>query len=237
MTLYLALVLTFVLPLSCIHLGNGAPPPDKSQRLKADDLFDLSMTPTEQSPLMKPDTPTDLSVTSRVVPESTPVDIHPLSPAVTKNDILDSSLNSTPKAMPPVEPLQSEAYSQVCATFSQAMAHAAYIPFCRLLGQHYLNSNLYNTDLIEHIAYKHDAIVKPTSPMPTALFTDSDDDSEVSSVGESDSEDDVVRDAVLSVGPVSAVTGLGKDEPGFGKSSWFVTLQEDDKTKTEGVSE
>ena len=73
--------------------------------------------------------------------------------------------------------------------------------------------------------------------MSTVLFTDSDIDSEVSSVADSDSEDDVVRDASMRVGPVSAVTGLGKDEAGFGKSSWFVTLQEDDKTKTEGVSE
>ncbi len=94
--------------------------PDKSQRVAADDLFDISNTPTSSSPIIRPG---ELAHSNNVVP--TPVDIHPL----TAEPIGHHDNSSTDKL------LASESYQQLCATFSQAMAHAGYIPLCRLLGQ------------------------------------------------------------------------------------------------------
>ena len=113
-------------------VSNKDPLPDKSERIKADDLFDLSNTPTDSSPLLRH--AHDHPPASRVVPTATPVDIHPLTPADTSSQ------------KPPGDKLLgSESYQQLCATFTRAMAHTAYIPFCRLLGQvriPYLNANV-----------------------------------------------------------------------------------------------
>lgn len=94
----------------------GKPPlPDKSERVAADDLFDTSTTPTNTSPLSN-------SLTKKVTT------IHPLTIGEV-NGFYDNT--STPED----KLLASESFQQLCATFSQAMAHAAYVPFCRVLGQ------------------------------------------------------------------------------------------------------
>ncbi len=89
--------------------------PDKSQRVTADDLFDLSTTPTSLSPIVRTGAP--------VVSMATLVDAHPLKTVEVSSRHDDMTL------------LISESYQQLCATFSRAMAHAGYIPLCRLLGQ------------------------------------------------------------------------------------------------------
>ncbi len=86
--------------------------------MKADDLFDISTTPTSLSPLVKG---------SPTIPMATHVDIHPLKTA----EVSSRHDNTTTDATF----LVSESYQQLCATFSQAMAHAGYVPLCRLLGQ------------------------------------------------------------------------------------------------------
>ena len=98
-----------------------------------------------------------------------------------------------------------------------------------------LNSRLRNTDLVEYIAYKHDEEAKTAGvTIPRALADLPDEDSDLSSPPLSDSEDDPQHDAMLRVGPVTAVTGLGKDEAGFSRTVWFVDLEE---SKSTGSSE
>ena len=134
----------------------------------------------------------------------------------------------------------SEAFRQVCATFSPAMAHAAYVPFCRLLGQFTLNNKLYNTDLIERIAYGHDQKAQP-SPLQT-IFDVIDEESEASSDSKTDedTEEDFDDNLALKLGPVAAISGksgLGGDSVSFGKSLWFVKLNDEgDSLKSEEVS-
>ena len=135
----------------------------------------------------------------------------------------------------------SEAFRQVCATFSTAMAHAAYVPFCRLLGQFTLNDKLYNTELIESIAYSHDQKAQP-SPLQT-IFDVLEEESEASSDSKTDedSEDDLDGNLALKLGPVAAISGksgLGGDSASFGKPLWFVKLNDEgDGMRSEEVSE
>ena len=80
---------------------------------------------------------------------------------------------------------------------------------------------------MEYIAYKHDNEVETADiVLPRALADAPEDDSDQSSPPLSDSEDDPQHDAMLRVGPVSAVTGLGKDEAGFSRTVWFIDLKE-----------
>ena len=121
------------------------------------------------------------------------------------------------------------------------MAHAAYVPFCRLLGQFTLNDKLYNTELIESIAYGHDQKAQP-SPLQT-IFDVLEEESEASSDSKTDedSEEDLDGHLALKLGPVAAISGksgLGGDSASFGKSLWFVKLNDEgDDMKNEEVSE
>ena len=130
----------------------------------------------------------------------------------------------------------SEYYRQLCTTFSKAMAHYSYVAICRLLGQYYLKDCLCNADLVEQLAYSHDEMTQPYSPL-TTIFTDaisldadttsdSSDEEEEEEEEEEEDEVTVARDAALKVGPIVAVTGLNMEVAGFRKSSWFVTLEE-----------
>lgn len=138
----------------------------------------------------------------------------------------------------------SEYYRQLCATFSKSMAYIAYIMFCKLLGQIYLQDCLCNADLVEQLAYSHDEVAQPFSPLtkiftdPISLDTDTASDSSDSEDDEDDEEVEVTmaRDAALKVGPIVAVTGLNMEESGFRKSSWFVDLEEVDIEETVDVS-
>ncbi len=89
--------------------------------MAADDLFDTSNTPTTSSPIVR--SHGEHAHSNSVVP--TPVDIHPLTA-----EVISGHDNMSADKL-----LASESYQQLCATFSQAMAHTGYIPFCRLLGQ------------------------------------------------------------------------------------------------------
>lgn len=156
-------------------------------------------------------------------PEAKTVEFHPLTES--KDD--DDGGSSV---------LESEAYKQLCTTFSKAMAHLAYIDFCKLLGQYYVHDWLCNAELIEQIAYSHDEMAQPNSPLSSILTEplscDSDTSSDYSSGDESDDEVGIVRDAALKVGPIAAVTGLSMEESGFRKSSWFVDLDVQEDTST-----
>ena len=165
----------------------------------------------------------------KVVPTATEVESHPLCAGT--NGEADAEATPLPRSDTLIE--ENETYRQVCATFSPAMAHAAYVPFCLLLGQINLNKNLYNTDLIEHIAYSHDKVAQPNSPLPS-VWDMPDMKSESSSGSESETSsgddfDDSWRDVAMKLGPVAAIhgkSGLGSDAAGFGRSSWFVDLEE-----------
>jgi hypothetical protein len=153
-------------------------------------------------------------------PESKVVEFHPLTESLDDPKPSNAASNHVP---------DSEAYRQLCTTFSKAMAHSAYVTFCMLLGQYYLHDCLCNAELIEQIAYSHDEMERPHSPLTSilteALSCDSDTNSESGSSDDSDDEDvGMARDAALKVGPIAAVTGLGMEEAGFRKSSWFVDL-------------
>ena len=63
----------------------------------------------------------------------------------------------------------SAVMGQLQATFTPAMAHATYIPFCQLLGQIKLNMELRNTDLIEQIAYSYDESVQEKGLLPSVF--------------------------------------------------------------------
>lgn len=162
-------------------------------------------------------------------PEAKTVEFHPLTESL-KEPQASEGAGSV---------LDSEAYKQLCTTFSKAMAHLAYVDFCKLLGQHYVQKWLCNADLIEQIAYSHDEMSKPSSPLSSILteplHADSDTNSDASSDEESDDEVGVVRDAALKVGPIAAVTGLNMEESGFRKSSWFVDLDEKEDTANKEV--
>ena len=158
-------------------------------------------------------------------PEAKPVEFHPLTESLDDPKSGDDPKSSdTPSYMP-----DSEVYRQLCTTFSKAMAHTAYVNFCMLLGQYYLHDCLCNADLIEQIAYSHDEMEHPQSPLTSilteTLSCDSDTNSESESDEESDDDMGMARDAALKVGPIAAVTGLGMEEAGFRKSSWFVDLE------------
>ena len=119
------------------------------------------------------------------------------------------------------------------------MAHNSYIQFCRLLGQYNLGDKLYNRELIEQIAYGHDEAAQPKSPLPNVL-AELEPESDPSSESEDDSDGGETsiekRDAAIKVGPIIAVTGLGKDASGFGRSSWFVSLDEREESAKETVT-
>ena len=206
--------------------------------------FDLCETPTNTSLRSDSDVHASHSTTSiTVTSPATEVHTHPLT--VETNETVQqhtpSTSDTTPKGSVDTTTgvPDNEAYRQVCLTFSPAMAHASYVPFCRLLGQYYLNDQLYNTDLIEQIVYKQDDSVRSKSPLPTVLCETSDSESDLSSEAEdedenSDSEAGFERDAALKVGPIAAITGLGQDSTDFGRSSWFVNLEgEETGTKVE----
>ena len=156
-------------------------------------------------------------------PEAKTVEFHPLTEAHDSTQPGDGA-NSV---------LESEAYKQLCTTFSKAMAHSAYVDFCKLLGQYYVHDCLCNAELIEQIAYSHDEMAQPSSPLGSilteSLNCDSDTNSDSNSEDESDEDVGVARDAVLKVGPIVAVTGLNMEESGFRKSSWFVDLEEQEE--------
>lgn len=138
------------------------------------------------------------------------------------------------------------ALEQLHATFSPAMAHAAYIPFCKLLGQIKLNTELCNTELIEQIAYSYDENVQQNSSLPS-VFTSSEkeelsssSDSETEdSTGEERTEDDIAHDVTIKVGPIVALQrrwGLDKDAVNFGRSNWFVDLNQDSVSDATSVT-
>lgn len=129
------------------------------------------------------------------------------------------------------------ALEQLHATFSPAMAHATYIPFCKLLGQIKLNMELRNTELIEQMAYNYDEEVKQESSLPS-IFPSSENEAVSSSsnseaedsTGEERTEDDIARDVTIKVGPIVAFQkrwGLDNDAVNFGRTNWFVDLHQD----------
>ena len=204
---------------------------------RSDDLF--STTPTSDNPLGMlngtRESISGLNLTNRVVPSEV-VEQHPLTPQ-------KEGLDSTPKLARHSRELkeevllgENETYRQVCATFSKPMAHNSYIQFCRLLGQLNLGAKLSNTDLIEQIAYGHDDASQPKSPLANVL-TEVYPESDLSSESDDDSDGGEAsvetRDAAIKVGPIIAVTGLGKEASGFGRSSWFVDLNESDESLKE----
>lgn len=164
-------------------------------------------------------------------PEAKTVEFHPLT-----GSLEEGGGGDTPSSYVP----DSEAYRQLCITFSKAMAHSAYVNFCKLLGQYYLADCLCNAELIEQIAYSHDEVAHPNSPLTSILTESFSCDSDTNSDGGSDEDSDdddmgVARDAAIKVGPIAAVTGLNMEESGFRKSSWFVDLEEplgEDSTAT-----
>ena len=202
----------------------------------------VSVTPTVDDPLGTRngthESLKELELTSRDVPTAKTVEQHPLT--LQKED-----LNVTPKLARHSRELkeevllgESEPYRQVCATFSKPMAHNSYIQFCRLLGQYNLGAQLYNTELIEQIAYGHDEAAQPKSPLPNVLAEPTP-ESDPSSESEDDSDGETSiekRDAAIKVGPIIAVTGLGKDASGFGRSSWFVDLDEREEAAGETIA-
>lgn len=129
----------------------------------------------------------------------------------------------------------SEALEQLQVTFTPAMAHATYIPFCMLLGQIKLNMELRNTELIEQITYSYDKDVQQKSCLPSVFPSSGDELSSTSNSESEDSavdeqmEDDMARDVTIKLGPVVALqkkSGLDEDAVNFGRPSWFVDLQE-----------
>ena len=117
------------------------------------------------------------------------------------------------------------------------MGHSSYVQFCRLLGQYNLGDKLYNRELIEQIAYAHDETTQPKNPLPNIL-TEPATESDLSSESEDESDGELSfekRDAAIKVGPIIAVTGLGKEASGFGRSSWFVDLHEKEESTRENI--
>ena len=207
----------------------------EEEKLEDGDLDELK-TPTDSSVLEH-----QLAGSGKAVPVSKEVNLHPLSPSPDSQDAEvggergEGEKGRDTATTPPKEDTttlfeNSEAFRQVCTTFSPAMAHAAYVPFCRLLGQYTLNNQLYNTDLIEGITYSHDQKAQP-SPLPS-IFDASEDNSPSSSDSESEenTDDDIDDSFALKLGPIAAISakrGLGDDSASFGQSSWFVDLTEE----------
>ena len=222
---------------------------DKEERAKENGLEATekdgdfySTTPTLENPLGtqngKRHDLEELNLTSRGVPTPELVDQHPLTPHKEDLDVTPKLARHSRELKEEVRLGESETYRQVCTTFSKPMAHNSYVQFCRLLGQYNLGAQLYNRELIEQIAYGHDEATQPKSPLPnvlTELFPDSDLSSE--SDDDSDGGETSVdkRDAAIKVGPIIAVTGLGNDASGFGRSSWFVDLEEKAESVRENV--
>lgn len=137
------------------------------------------------------------------------------------------------------KPSWSEALEQLQATFTPAMAHATYIPFCMLIGQIKITNELQNSELIEQIAYSYDDVKEKISLL--SVFPTSED--EPSSLSSTESEDstaeefDTVRDITIKLGPVVALQkkrGLGEDAINFGRPSWFVNLQHESSIDSTG---
>ena len=135
---------------------------------------------------------------------------------------------------------QGLALQQLQETFTPAMAHATYIPFCKLLGQISVNMELRNTELIEHMAYSYDNRAREENRQLPSVFLPSGDDLSSSSDSESGdwaaedptqpAEEDLARDVTIKLGPVVAMQqkrGLAGDAVSFGRPSWFVDLQQD----------
>lgn len=199
------------------------------------------------SPPAKHDKPDPSTPPTGLTSPKAPTEVtsHPLTPGAAEttedNDRHANLAVPLPASTTSIE--NKEPYQQVCATFSSAMAHAAYIPFCLLLGQIRLNTILINTELIENIAYGHDKVAKADSPLPSVWELDpepgswkldratqavSESDSESSSGEESDDDEEEGESVVLKLGPVVALqgkSGLGDDSSGFGRSNWFVDLE------------
>ena len=135
---------------------------------------------------------------------------------------------------------QDMALEQLQETFTPAMAHATYIPFCKLLGQISVNMELQNTELIEHMAYSYDDRAREENRSLPSVFLPSDDDHSSSDSESEDSpptedttrtfEEDLVRDVTIKLGPVMAMQqkrGLTGDSVSFGRPSWFIDLQQE----------
>lgn len=178
-----------------------------------------SRTSADTEPGTQPEIPSLKKTGALSHPEAKTVDFHPLTESLYSQKPSDAS-----SYVP-----DNEVYRQLCATFSKAMAHSAYVCFCMLLGQYSLHNSLCNAELIEQIAYSHDEVAHPSSPLASILTEplscDSDTSSESWSDADSDDDVGIARDAALKVGPIAAVTGLGMEEAGFRKSSWFVDLE------------
>ena len=208
--------------------------PNGREEKPEDEALTELQTPTNESMLEH-----QLAGSGKAVPLSKEVSLHPLSPSSESRDSEEGEegkerrgtvIATSPKEDTTTLFENSEAFRQVCTTFSPAMAHAAYVPFCRLLGQYTLNNQLFNTDLIESIAYSHDQKAQP-SPLPS-IFDALEDDALSSSDSESEenSDEDIDESFVLKLGPIAAISaksGLGDDSASFGQSSWFVDLTEE----------
>ena len=205
----------------------------------------VSVTPTIDDPLgtrngpHRDRSPKELNLMNRGVPPAEMVEQHPLTPQKEDLDVTPKLARHSRELKEEVLFGESETYRQVCATFSRPMAHNSYIQFCRLLGQYNLGDKLYNRELIEQIAYGHDEAAQPKSPLPNVL-AELEPESDPSSESEDDSDGGESsiekRDAAIKVGPIIAVTGLGKDASGFGRSSWFVALDEREESAKETVA-
>jgi hypothetical protein len=229
-----------------MHAPTGQSPTKFSGELKQNGGLDrdeiVSVTPTVDDPLGTRNgshrSPKELDLTNRGVPTTEMVEQHPLTPQKEDLDVTPKLARHSHELKEEVLFGESETYRQVCATFSRPMAHSSYIQFCRLLGQYNLGDKLYNRELIEQIAYGHDEAAQPKSPLPNVL-AELAPESDLSSESEDDSDGDTPtekRDAAIKVGPIIAVTGLGKDASGFGRSSWFVDLDEREESARETVT-
>ena len=161
---------------------------------------------------------------------ATQVTSHPLSSDSDKTQ----RAHANPNQKKMVDP--SEALEQLRDTFSPAMAHAMYIPFCKLLGQIKLNTELRNTELIEQLAYRYDEDVQQQTRLPSVFLASDNEQSSSSnsesedSAGEEREEDELVRDVTIKLGPVVALQkkrGLDQDAVNFGRPSWFINLQDE----------
>ena len=128
--------------------------------------------------------------------------------------------------------------NQLCHTFNDAMANKAYVPFCLILGQINVGKLLDKRDLVEQMAYSYDE-VKHKSALPCVLHSEDysleeeglvvmDDASSDVEKG-SDDEENVQEEATFSLGPmgsIHAIKKLDKEATSFGRSNWFVELNE-----------
>ena len=230
---------------SKMHTPAGQSPARSGDELRQNGLDrdeNVSVTPTVDDPLGTRNKPQrslkELDLMNRDKPTAEMVEQHPLTPQKEDLDVTPKLARHSRELKEEVLLGESETYRQVCATFSRPMAHNSYIQFCRLLGQYNLGDKLYNRELIEQIAYGHDEAAQPKSPLPNVL-TEPAPESDLSSESDDDSDGDMSiekRDAAIKVGPIIAVTGLGKDASGFGRSSWFVDLNEKEESARENIA-